>query len=86
MLEAISRHDVDGDFYGVLLVTKKTEVDYPALAEAVKYKRLLAGVDLELSQIDIAKALKASNGARRIFAIFKDAKDNTLQLPGWEKC
>src|SRR5271170_6142561 len=69
VLEAISRQDADGDFYGVLLVTKKPEVDYPALAEAVSTKRLLAGVDLELSQIDIAKALKASTGARRIFAI-----------------
>ncbi len=75
-LEAISRQDADGDFYGVLLVSKNPQIDYPALADAVSTKRLLAGVDLELSHLDIAKALKASNGARRIFAIFKDAKDN----------
>jgi hypothetical protein len=71
-LENIIKVDVDGDFYGVLVLTTDRAKDYPDLADAIGTRRLLAGVDLSSSETALADKLKESNGARRIFAILKE--------------
>ena len=75
-LDAISKSDVDSDFYGILIVPNDPRTDYLDLAKAIGSKRLLAGIDLDDSTIDLAKDLKDTDGARRIFAIFKDDPKN----------
>lgn len=75
-LDNIIKSDADGDFYGVLLVPKDSKKDIPELAKAIGSKRLLAGVDLDDATRDIAPSLKNSDGARRIFSIFKEDADN----------
>lgn len=74
-LDTIMKSDADGDFYGVLLVTNEPEKDMLELAQVIGSKRLLLGVDVEKVDSPLADALKNSNGARRVFAIYKeDAK------------
>lgn len=72
-LDNITKSDVDGDFYGVLLVPKDNKKDLVELANAVSARRLLAGVDIDESNKEIAANLKTSSGARRVFSIYKES-------------
>ncbi len=81
-LNAIIKEDADGDFYGVLLLPNDPKKDYVELAQAIGSKRLLAGIDIEDATMDIAPILKDSDGARRVFTIFKDNK-NDFPAAAW---
>lgn len=74
-LQSISKNDVDGDFYGILLLSEKGKEaeDCLSLSEAIASRRLLAGVDLPIDQasaLKIGEALSKSKGFRRIFSIY----------------
>jgi hypothetical protein len=84
-LAAISPSDVDGDFYGILLLTDTPEKDYPELAKAISDKRLLAGFDLQVNATiedpltdikKIADMLNKSEGASRVFSFLKANADD----------
>lgn len=89
-LEAISKADIDGDFYGVLLLTEKGKEakDYISLADAVSTRRLLAGVDIpyDIEGLDattnLGKSLSDSKGARRIFS-FYNVKEGDYPAAAW---
>jgi hypothetical protein len=65
------QNDAEGDFYGVLIVPKEAQ-DIQELAKVIGSKRLLAGVDLEDATLSIVPSLNKAEGARKIFAIFRE--------------
>ncbi|TXG75870.1 DUF3383 family protein [Candidatus Dojkabacteria bacterium] len=71
-LNNIINSDADGDFYGVLLLPNDAKKDYVELAQSIGSKRLLAGIDIDDTTMDIAANIAKSDGARRIFTIFKE--------------
>jgi hypothetical protein len=81
-LNNIINGDADGDFYGVLLLPNDPKKDYVELAQAVASKRLLAGIDIDDGIIDIAATLNKSEGARRIFTVFKE-EQNEYPAAAW---
>lgn len=86
VLESIAKNDVDGDFYGILLLsqTGKEAEDCISLAETIETKRLLAGVDLPANYVQavkIGEALKAK-GYRRTFSIY-NSKDGEYAAAAW---
>ena len=81
-LDGIIKSDIDGDFYGVLLLPKDNKKDPVELATAVGSRRLLVGVDIDESNKDIAEELNKSFGARRIFSIYK-ASPSDFPAAAW---
>lgn len=64
------QNEAAGEFYGVLTVPKESQ-EILELAKAIETKRILFGVDLDDSTIDLAPTLNKAEQARRIFSIFK---------------
>ena len=75
-LDEITKSDADGDFYGVLVVPKDPKKDFMDLSETIATRRLLAGIDLDDSTLQLAPILKESEGASRIYAFFKEDPDD----------
>lgn len=80
-LEAIINEDAD--FYGVLLANEHGDDhkaymrDVISLAEAIAFKRLLAGVDIDENHLSAAEELKAK-GYSNIFLSYKAVADEYL--------
>lgn len=81
-LNTIIKEDADGDFYGVLLLPNDPKKDYVELAQAIGSKRMLAGIDIDNASSEIATSIKESDGARRVFTIFKEDK-NDFPAAAW---
>lgn len=81
-LNNIIKEDADGDFYGVLLLPIDAKKDYVDLAQAIGSKRLLAGIDIDDATLEIATSIKNSDGARRVFTIFKE-DSNDFPAAAW---
>lgn len=90
-INEISRADIDGDFYGIVLFNEhgsdhgKYREDIESLVSALKTKRLLAGVDLSKEQFEaFPKKEGKLDGltCRRLFYLHKE-RDNEFPAAAW---